>query len=576
MRSVFSNKRPQPHLQRNAFDLSHSDVFSIAPGMLLPIHVQEVNPNEHFEFSPNVYVRTMPLNTAAFVRAKQHVEFFFVPMRTLCRQWSQFIVGTDYKISSIDSLNRYKTLGVSFSLPNAANWCNINSNNPSYQYSYNKNIFGLPIGWDSVRLLDMLGYGINSSNFRNFIGITSTKECNLFRLLAYQKVYYDHYRNPLYEVNDPAAYNVDSYFGTNKVFLKDTIEDDVFKKFVTLRYRNWSKDYFTCASPQWLGADYLTQATNVPLYLDSYDYQNNSGLRVSDSSDATYNDPNTLHELQTQVGAQLIQKEVGKSDAVTLQLANLRAAYAYDKMLRLSIAAGDGDYGSQIRAHYGFNAVHDDWKSVFIGGTSAPVNISEVLTTATTEQAPTGDIYGKGASFNNGKFTFDTKEHGIIIGIMSIVPEADYQASCLDRFNMKSSREDYFQPEFADLGKQVISYHELNIAPRDGDVTVLATDSVLGFVPRYMEYKTAIDKVHGQFVQGGSLSAWAAPRNNPAIEVDQSYRFTSTSLKVDPRIFNPIVSIEYNGEDSTDQFIVDCSTVCHAIRPMSVTGEPML
>ena len=63
MTSIFGNKRPQPHLQRNAFDLSHIDIFSIAPGMLLPIHCQEVNPNEHFEFNPNVYVRTMPGNS---------------------------------------------------------------------------------------------------------------------------------------------------------------------------------------------------------------------------------------------------------------------------------------------------------------------------------------------------------------------------------------------------------------------------------------------------------------------------------------------------------------------------------
>ena len=65
-------------------------------------------------------------------------------------------------------------------------------------------------------------------------------------------------------------------------------------------------------------------------------------------------------------------------------IANLRAAYALDKLYRISIAAGDGDYGSQIKAHYGFDAVHDDWKSQFIGGCSAPIQISEVITTTTT------------------------------------------------------------------------------------------------------------------------------------------------------------------------------------------------
>ena len=57
------------------------------------VHVSEVNPNEHFVISPANYVRTMPLNSAAFTRLKQHIEFYFVPMRTLCRQFNQFIVG---------------------------------------------------------------------------------------------------------------------------------------------------------------------------------------------------------------------------------------------------------------------------------------------------------------------------------------------------------------------------------------------------------------------------------------------------------------------------------------------------
>lgn len=573
MTSIFGNKRPQPHLQRNAFDLSHSDIFSIAPGMLLPIHVQEVNPNEHFEFNPNVYVRTMPLNTAAFVRAKQHVEFFFVPMRTLCRQWNQFIVGTDYKISSISALNNYTTLGVDMDLPYCAKWCS----DVSQPNNDNKTIFGLPFGHDSVRLLDMLGYGVNSANIGSF-SRTQHKKVNIFRLLAYQKVYYDNYRNPLYEINDPSAYNIDQFFGTNKTFVFDGSDIDICKKFVTLRYRNWAKDYFTCSSPDWMGADYLTQPTNVPLNIVVSEVGVVGNSAISNKNEGFYANNNLDNgsdvTTSTGIGAYL-KTPYSSSDnsSFALSVANLRAAFAYDKMLRLSVAAGDGDYGSQIRAHYGFNAVHDDWKSQFIGGCSAPVNISEVLTTATTEQAPTGDIYGKGASFNQGTFSFDTREHGIIIGILSIVPEADYQSSMLDKFNTKFSREEYFQPEFADLGKQPIVATELTLLGSDGK---LRQDSILGFVPRYMEYKTCVDKVHGQFVSGGSLSAWSAPRNNPAIQSGSDYGFSSTSLKVDPRIFNPIVSVVYDGSDKTDQFIIDCTISCRSIRPMSITGEPML
>ena len=52
-----------------------------------------------------------------------------------------------------------------------------------------------------------------------------------------------------------------------------------------------------------------------------------------------------------------------------------------------------------------------------------------------------------------------------------------------------------------------------------------------------MEYKTSVNKVHGSFNTGSSLSAWASPRNNPLF-VDENYSsvfITKTSLKVDPR-----------------------------------------
>lgn len=570
MNNVFSNQRKKAHLQRNAFDLSHSDIFSMAPGMLLPCHVSEVNPGEFFEFNPQVYTRTMPLNSAAFVRLKQHVEFFFVPMRTLCRQWNQFIVGTKYPISSISTLNDIGTSGIGYSLNASSVFTSVYGNIGSTDTTV-KNIFGFNLGSDSLRLLDLLGYGVNVSNIKTvssfFSSSSASLSLNLFRLLAYQKIYFDHFRNPLYESNDPLAYNIDDKFGTG---VSDGWNSRGIK-FLTLRYRNWSKDYFTAVSPSWQGADYVFHGSNIDMtrVLNLGSNQPN----VNGNFVPTVLDPrgSNASALKGSTVGGLESGSLGTSQHAILSVANLRAAYALDKLYRLSIAAGDGDYGSQIRAHYGFDAVHDDWKSSFIGGTSAPVSISEVVTTATTEQAPTGDIYGKGASFNSGKFSFTAKEHGIIMGIISIVPEADYMSNQIDRFNTKFYREEYFQPEFADLGKQPLYSNEVNFAP-EGSVL---TNDVIGFTNRYMEYKTAVDRVHGNFA-GGNLKQWAAPRNNPLIKVSDALALTAVSLKVDPRILNPIMSVEFDGSESTDQFIVDCSIGVKSIRPMSVSGEPML
>lgn len=573
MKSVFSKKTPQVHLQRNAFDLSHSDIFSIAPGMLLPIHVCEVNPNEHFVISPANYVRTMPLNSAAFTRLKQHIEFFFVPMRTLCRQFNQFIVGTDYKISSLSTLNAYKAGLPMFDLITLSKYL-------AQDPTGGVNDFGISRNADILRLLDLLGYGINSVNIKSFNDPNFSRSylVNPLRLLAYQKVYYDFYRNPLYELNDPASYNIDSLYGQN------TVPYD--GKWLTLRYRNWNKDYFTSVSPSFQGADYLS---------DPIDMSNVLSLNQSDSTQDLGNflpSTNTNFNWNAQevpasgmIGSMSVVTSDQKDSTSTLfNIANLRAAYALDKLYRISIAAGDGDYGTQIKAHYGFNAVHDDWKSKFIGGCSAPIQISEVVTSATTAGSDgllgnVGDIKGKGVSLNQGSFTFDSREHGIIIGMLSITPDADYQSSMVDKFNIKSNREDFFQPEFQDLGKQPIVSTELSLQfEKIGSGGYLFPNNIIGFTNRYMEYKTAVNRVHGVFNTSGSLSAWASPRNNPLFKdaSTSTFQINRTSLKVDPRILNPIMLAAYDGTEDTDPLICDCHVTVQAIRPMSVTGEPML
>lgn len=573
MKSVFSKMKPQVHLQRNAFDLSHSDVFSIAPGMLLPIHVQEVNPNEHFVITPANYVRTMPLNSAAFTRLKQHVEFFFVPMRTLCRQFNQFIVGTDYSISDLSQLNVYKSSLPLFDLLGTARDILPYLNTA-------QNIFGLSRIRDNLRLFDLLGYGLNSSNLSSLgdSNYDGNYYVNPLRLLAYQKVYFDHYRNPLYELNDPSAYNIDSLYGTSTVTRQ--------AKWFELRYRNWNKDYFTCVSPSFQGADYLSDPINMSnvLSLGQHDNSLNDGNFLPGTT-RSFNWNGQEVPSSGMMGNLVVDTADQKVSTFTqFNIANLRAAYALDKLYRISIAAGDGDYGSQIKAHYGFNAVHDDWKSQFIGGCTAPIQISEVITSATTADSKgiignVGDIKGKGVSLNQGSFTFDSREHGIILGILSIVPEADYQSSMVDRFNIKSDREDYFQPEFQDLGKQPIISTELSLQlDKVGSGGWLFPRNIIGFSNRYMEYKTSINKVHGVFNTSGSLSAWASPRNNPLFKdpSTSTYQINSTSLKVDPRILNPIMLVQFDGSEDTDPFICDCHVTVQAIRPMSVSGEPML
>ena len=220
--SVFNLNVLKAHPERNAFDLSHNDVFSCAPGMLLPISCTEVLPNEHFEINPQIFLRTMPLNSAAFVRMRQHIEFFFVPMRVLCRQFNQFVVGTKYPISALDTINAYNG-----KLP----FVTLSSLRGIYLTATESDGLGIPISSGMLRLFDLLGYGfsssrkIDSNNYPNqyvYDGVTpvikqTSPSLSIFRLCAYQKIYQDFYRNPYWESADASAFNLDDKFGVGIV-----------------------------------------------------------------------------------------------------------------------------------------------------------------------------------------------------------------------------------------------------------------------------------------------------------------------------------------------------------------------
>lgn len=76
-------------VSRNAFDLSHRHMFTAQIGELLPIFTQWVNPNETFKLGFNGFTRTQPLQTAAFTRLRENVQYYFVPFQSLWKYFEQ-------------------------------------------------------------------------------------------------------------------------------------------------------------------------------------------------------------------------------------------------------------------------------------------------------------------------------------------------------------------------------------------------------------------------------------------------------------------------------------------------------
>lgn len=576
VKSVLQKPLSQSNVSRNAFDVGYSNKFTSSLGMLLPCFVRECNPDEHYRINARMFTRTMPMNSAAFIQCTQHIEFFFVPYRLLWRDFPQFIVGTKYPTSLYDSTVSADSPRFDLAKIYNAFKEKLTASNPTPSSGLGTDILGFPKIQNAMRLLDLLGYGCYyTPEARDF----APAVMNPFRLLAYQKICADFYRVANWENNRIKSWNIDGLHTDmtstwNAVTLQNFVDN-----YLALNYRPWKKDLFTIANTQFQGADFMSGNLSSPSFPTSGDSSVSNFKPYFESSSG----------FQGNVSA------VGDKSSLRLTVSNLRSAFALDKLYRLMAQASDGDYKSQIKARYGFDAYAPQMRCQFVGSASSVIQVNPITSTADTlsttgnsfEGTPVGRIYGNGVAQGSDTFEFDTKEHGILMGICSFVPDVDYSSYGVNIFNKKLTSSEYFQPEFDNLGKQPLDATTLYLAKVPG-AGGIQSPAVLGWIPRYAEYKTHIDEVHGQLngdiyrsASGEpTLSSWTAPRL-AGFEDDKASFWCKDGLSknffyVNPALYNSIFVNQYEGFQTQDQFICEVSNNVQAVLPMSVSGEPLI
>ena len=382
-----------------------------------------------------------------------------------------------------------------------------------------------------------------------------------FRLLAYQKIFNDFYRVQDWTPADVRSFNIDDFANNTNL----SISKEVALSFCQMRYRPYSKDWLTSMKPT---PNYDKGIFNLPDYVGAS--SNTAILR---------NDGNSVAVKQS------------SSSPVTVTVNDLRAAFALDKMLEATRRANGFDYSSQIEAHFGFKVPESRAGDArFLGGFDNSIAISEVVSTADTSNAKVGDVSGKGIGMiQSGTISYDVKEHGLIMCIYSVAPQTEYNASYLDPFNRKLKREEFFQPEFADLGYQPVLSGDLLMSVRDPGYTPTpqetaagypkdssdANNRLLGWQVRYNEYKTARDLVFGDFETGQSLNYWCTPRFDFGFDgkaVDKGSiksPWSQAHFYINPSLLNSIFLVT---AEESDHFLVNSFFDVKAVRPMSVSG----
>lgn len=635
MANIMSMTKLKNRVSRNGFDLSRKNLFTAKAGEALPVACIECLPGDSHQIDMAWFTRTQPVNTAAYTRMREYYDWYFVPTNLLWNKFNTFVTQMTDNNQKANGINNNVTLSdehpyMTFSQVANYIW-NMGTRAGVRDTS---NFFGFNRGTLSCKLLHYLDYG-DFSNFLihnpNEIGSNyANAKLNPFPLLAYQKIYQDFIRDSQWEKAYAPTSNIDymtGAAGTNNLPLSEIDYNN--ENMFDLRYYNWNKDYFMGLLPNsqygeeamvsGIGSDVAALASaQLPVTLPdipnltnfeggnvvgNYLNDSNSPSNVVVGSQSRYlSYYYTSSSLSSQIGLKFndddlrnLRNSLGLNGAyitidsdsedttqqvmTTFGILALRQAEAKQKWAEIT-QSQQQDYKSQIEAHFDVN-VSDAYsdRCRYVGGVSGNIDIDPV-TNQNLADDNAADIAGRGQGGSRGSISFDTKVHGYLMCIYHCVPLLDYALDGIKRQNLKTMVTDYAIPEFDATGMVSVPLIELSSSFTGGSGADSLT-TLLGYAPRYIDYKTGYDLVHGAFFNGG-LDAWVAPVDRNYIneyltslgESIASGAFNYHFFKVPPSVLNPIFGVNVDSSVDTDQFLVNAAFDIKSVRNLDRNGLP--
>lgn len=625
----------RPH--KSGHDISAKNCFTAKVGELLPVWFDFAIPNSTYRFNLEYFTRTRPVQTSAYTRIREYFDFFAVPCDLIWKSFDSAVIQMGEK-APIQSKDLLTNLVVKGDLP----YCSLRDLSNSLYFAGGSaplgpkpsvvegfgNIFGYNRGDVNHKLLSMLDYGNIISKDDQFAGGTSNRwfnmrasttgssysqkynvnlSVNLFPLAAYQKIYQDFFRWSQWENADPTSYNFDWYSGTGSIFGASGISsaipgtNDYWKRdnLFSLRYANWNKDKFMSVLPNSQFGDLAVvdlgsiSVSGAKVPVGAYEGVNDSGnfrqmKTSSESSNPPTGSPKTTPIFPRHSSAAIVRENanlwavLGESPDLNLKFSilALRQAEALQKWKEITQSV-DANYRDQIKAHFGVSVPQSEsHMAKYIGGVARNLDISEVINTflpGLEQQSSQAYIYGKGVGSGQGSMTFNTGSgYYIIMCIYHATPLLDYAISGPDGQNLVTSVEDLPIPEFDNIGMESVPAVELMNSSLYSNVN--SADKILGYNPRYYNWKTKIDRIHGAFTT--TLKDWVAP-------IDDSFLYslfggnlstykgvTWPFFKVNPNTLDDIFAVKVDSTWDTDQLLVNCNVGCYVTRPLSADGVP--
>lgn len=579
------------------FDLTKKMCFGLPNSLLVPIKFIDTVPDDHLQIDLQGLVRTETLNTAAFYQGKVEFEVFFVPYKQLWHNFNQFVVKKEDKHSTVYKNSAYAPNVKLSELMTFVLGC------------YEQRVvdeFGYPVAYHFAKLLQHAKicnmwpvlelYSQDAQKTLSFVAKFEDRYVNIWRILAYQHIFYDRYRNkyyddmPLYQPSDaddaPINYidtfNLDNIdCGTfanshilswnnaehqdiefNNDFTFDYAPQAFYANLLSLHYAPYRKDLYTSLLP----SSQFGAVASVDIAKDIKITVGSGGNITTSDDDGRWSDDQGRDLPQGAMFADedhLMVSDGGQNTSVihrhvvnisntdgsisipnAFDVLSMRRAELLQGWKQNALRAGNM-VDANFRSHYGVEPYYEDDNNVkFLGSYVANIDLNPVTATASTGGATNGSV-GDLAAFGVGKLQgrmidFNCKDFGTIVVVAHVASEVYYSANGCDKQNTMIEPFDYFQSEFQDAGLDVVELSQQSLFVTD------ELSTALGYTPPYTCYKTDVDEVFDQYADAyininqasiesnwvGSMNAWTVRRSDYNVVTTPDGSYVSEGLPI--------------------------------------------